>query len=619
MATTYTLVPIPIWLSFDLVGVSAGGAQLFSWRSLDKVQPKAIFQDPAGALPYTNPIDFDENGEAPGPFFFADDEAYFLQLCEPPPAGSAPGTQGPLIWQIDGYGPGIAGGGGGSIVVNENLFVKNLITNGVFYYNSGSSANPIGSTNLVLAPSNHDIYRPDIQFVKNNTNATDQITFPAFTLGSNPLTGDVTPEVYLQYTCTNTPASETQKCVQFPICKHVQNLNNQIITYSFWAMGISGTQTLTAFMYQDFGNGGAPSVVAPVAIQTFNLTNSWAQYQGTFTIPSVSGKTVGTCGNDGLYFQLGFPLGAATSIALTKVEMYLGDIDPTSTSLSPDFDSYDQTDSITNSPRTGDIRTSMNSFQPFGWVPMNDGTIGSASSGATTRANTDTFQLYDLLWTAMNANPTYAPLFTNTGAPSTYGANSIADFSANKQMALTKVLGQVLAGTQTTLPSNPTQVYTADHTTSILTLATSSMSMPTGTPVVLTNAGGAVPAGLALNTIYYTIYVSATTIKLATTIANAFAGTAQAFSDNGSGTNTVAVFSNFLGFPEGEKSHILVSTELPDPITTTAGSRNADNGTTYAAIQSTGSPSSGTIANSGGNQPHNTMQPTTYMNVFIKL
>lgn len=641
MATTYTLVPIPIWLSFDLVGVSAGGAQLFSWESIDKTQPKAIFQDPAGNLPYTNPIDFNENGEAPGPFFFADDTAYFLQLCEPAPAGSAPGTQGPLIWQIDGYGPGISGGGGGPITINENLFVTNLITNGAFYYNLGSSDNPIGSTDLVLAPSNHDIYKPDIRLVKTNLNAIDQITFPEFYPSQpNALVGDVTPEYYLQYSCSNSPASETQKCIQFPICKHVQNLNNQLVTYSFWAKGISGTQTLTVFIYQDYGNGGSPSVVPPLAIQTFNLTNAWAQYSGTFTIPGISGLTVGTCGNDGLYFQIGFPLGAPTTTQFTKVELYLGDIDPTSASSSPDFDSYDEVDALTNSPRTGDIRTSMNSFQPFGWVPMNDGTIGSVSSNATTRANKDTFQLYSLLWNAMSTNATtqsYAPLFSAAGASASYGANAIADFDANKQMALIKSLGQVLAGTQTALPINPSQVYTANFTTGILTLTTSSMSMPTGTPVTLTNAGGAVPAGLALNTIYYTIYQSATTIKLAASIANAFTGTAVAFSDNGTGTNTVSVYSDTLGQILGER--LLVSshthalsvnsgvTGVPagHPSYETAYSTNGGgSGTGYIVNGTAGTQGINPLQLSGrteaNNNPQSTnLQPSTWMNVFIKL
>jgi hypothetical protein len=49
---------------------------------------------------------------------------------------------------------------------------------------------------------------------------------------------------------------------------------------------------------------------------------------------------------------------------------------------------------------------------------------------------------------------------------------------------------------------------------------------------------GALPTGLAINTTYWTIRVSATTSRLATSLVNAVAGTAIAFTDAGSGTNT---------------------------------------------------------------------------------
>lgn len=49
---------------------------------------------------------------------------------------------------------------------------------------------------------------------------------------------------------------------------------------------------------------------------------------------------------------------------------------------------------------------------------------------------------------------------------------------------------------------------------------------------------GTLPTGLALNTDYYAIRVSATTLKFATSLANAEAGTAIAFTDDGTGTHT---------------------------------------------------------------------------------
>jgi hypothetical protein len=55
------------------------------------------------------------------------------------------------------------------------------------------------------------------------------------------------------------------------------------------------------------------------------------------------------------------------------------------------------------------------------------------------------------------------------------------------------------------------------------------------------NSGGALPTGLVAGTDYYTIRVSATTSRYATSRANAIAGTAIAFTDAGTGTNVVDV------------------------------------------------------------------------------
>lgn len=88
-------------------------------------------------------------------------------------------------------------------------------------------------------------------------------------------------------------------------------------------------------------------------------------------------------------------------------------------------------------PQTGDLKLSMNTTAPTGWVACNDGTIGDASSGASTRANADTAALYALLWSGVS--DTYAPVTTGRGV------SAAADFAAHKPLALTKMLGRALA------------------------------------------------------------------------------------------------------------------------------------------------------------------------------
>jgi hypothetical protein len=90
---------------------------------------------------------------------------------------------------------------------------------------------------------------------------------------------------------------------------------------------------------------------------------------------------------------------------------------------------------------TGDVKITLKTVADTGWVMFNDGTIGSASSGATNRANADTEDLFTLLWN----NTTDANCAVSSGR----GASATADFAANKTIALPKVLGRSLAAAGT--------------------------------------------------------------------------------------------------------------------------------------------------------------------------
>lgn len=73
--------------------------------------------------------------------------------------------------------------------------------------------------------------------------------------------------------------------------------------------------------------------------------------------------------------------------------------------------------------------------------------------------------------------------------------------------------------------------------TDVITLS-STTNYPTGTPVTFTSTT-TIPAGLSLDTVYFVINTSGTTIKLATTAANATAGTAVDLTSTGTGTHTI--------------------------------------------------------------------------------
>lgn len=529
MAITHLLAPIPKWVLINNEGTVAGGAKLYTYRSLNKIQEKIVYQDAGGTIPWTNPIIFDLNG-IQGPFYWTVDSAdlsdtYYLEAYD---------SDDNLLWTLDDYFPPGSGGGGN---VTTYVPIQNYITNNQFIDHIDDTANPTGVTNLVIAPSNHKGFTPslinpivgtygvvgsDIRFVKNNTTATDEISFPLFALASAPLTGDVTPVDYVRYQCTNSPAGETYKAFQFPICQKIKNLANQDMTFKIWARVTATPVTITAYTRQYFGSGTAASAEVRTSIGTMVLDTTWTSYNISFVVPDVAGKSIGTPGqqtdDDALYLQLEMPLGAPCDVLFTKPALYLGTIDP-----DQNFESYDQINAVNSTARTGDVKTSLLSSAPKGWVAMNDGSIGNVGSGATTRANQDTFQLYKTIWDGVSN--TYAPVFTGRGS------TAVADFIAGKTLTLPRSLGRALAGA-------------------------------------------------------------------------------------GAGTGLT---SRALGEWLGTQTNTLTRTQLPDPIQNNLGVASVLAGGGVTVFLDNNNLGSGILANPGGNQPTNNMQPTSFMNVFIKL
>lgn len=108
----------------------------------------------------------------------------------------------------------------------------------------------------------------------------------------------------------------------------------------------------------------------------------------------------------------------------------------------------------------------------------------------------------------------------------------------------------ITLGTATITIASPAVVTEAGH------------GLATGNIVYFTTTG-ALPTGLSANTRYWAIVVDANTFRLATTLANALAGTAINTSGSQSGTHTVYEANYDLGRANGTETHTLTVTELP--------------------------------------------------------
>lgn len=330
--------------------------------------------------------------------------------------------------------------------------LENIITNNVFWRNNGDPG-IVSSHNSIICGGDHDGFNilggnlgnnySDVRFLKNALTATDSISFDS--LNGTVFFQDTTPEFCLTYSCTeysdDPPIAENLKSVQWPICLHVDTLARQVATVTVWAKCFSGNNQLNVGIFQFLGTGVSSPAVFHDAPQT--ITNVWTIYTFHIQLPSSIDTIIGKAGDDALFLQIMLPLNAETNISFTKPSMYLGD-----TRAINSYQSYDYISSIISANRTGDVRVSLNSWGPFGWVAMNDGTIGDAISNATTRANIDTWQLFNFIWnTFKTGDQTLAQMYTSagSGSPVSYGSTAYADWIANNQISLTKQLGRVIS------------------------------------------------------------------------------------------------------------------------------------------------------------------------------
>lgn len=576
-----------------------GSPGAYSWVALDNpltLSSVGTIQDPNGndVIPFYYPYEEDDENVP---------EAYYITVYDSDESGNPTVlqfTRENFPFQPSGVSP-----------TSQDPTFRNYILNNIYWRNIGA-LDAMTVLDQVIAPSQHDGYtNGDIRFIKNVSGANDDIAFLPMT---EVLDNDITPEYYLNMKCTALQAGETVKCIQYPISLHVKTLQNVMATVVFQGQNVAGNVNnyVDLQIYQYLGTG-ALTQPDPVLIQRVTLNNDFQKFVISFIFPDAAGLTLGNGGDDALFLRVQYPLAATFEINHTKPQLYLSTDVPDN-----DFDTYDQVETIINSPRTGDFRTSLNQFNPFGWVSLNDGTLGNSSSNATGRANIDAWPLYNLIWGLFH---TYdhaginliAQMYTSAGATVAYGGSAIADWNANKAVALTKTMGKVILGTVPITSLLQPTYYEAFTTAANVCTVISNVNFFNGMPVVLQQS--ALPAPLAEGVVYYiTAFNGTTQFSLATTFANALAGTVIAFGV-GSGT---AVFAP-AGTVDGENAHTLTIAEMPAHTHTTFPNFGVTNaaagGGVNAATAALGTPTGST----GGGAPHNNLQPGTFMNMYMKL
>ena len=139
------------------------------------------------------------------------------------------------------------------------------------------------------------------RWFNNSSSATGTMSRQAFALGDT--LGPNNPTYFLRQAVSGQSASGDYAQFLQPI-EGVRSYAGQTITVLGWARRSSGSGNMAVELVQGFGTGGSPSSAVFVTPQTVTLTSSFAPFAVTMAVPSITGKTLGTNGND--YLSLNF-------------------------------------------------------------------------------------------------------------------------------------------------------------------------------------------------------------------------------------------------------------------------------------------------------------------------
>jgi hypothetical protein len=159
--------------------------------------------------------------------------------------------------------------------------------------------------------STSNAYTADRWVIVGASGQTVSVSQQSFTPGAAPVSG-YEGTFFARLAWSGTPSGTywfTQRI------EDVRTLAGQTVTLSFWAKASSTTSAFTPMFEQNFGSGGS-SIVGTTG-SAISLTTSWQRFTQTFSIPSISGKTIGTSS----YLEVR-PLAGSTAVTGNNIDIW---------------------------------------------------------------------------------------------------------------------------------------------------------------------------------------------------------------------------------------------------------------------------------------------------------
>lgn len=152
-----------------------------------------------------------------------------------------------------------------------------------------------------------DGYGSDDRWNNGNAGSTKTHSQQAFAVGQTDVPGE--PRFFSR-TAVTSVAGTSNYAIKIQSIESVRTFAGKVVTVSFYAKADAAKNMAIEF-FQDFGTGGTPSgAVSGIGSQLIALTTVWQKFTRTITIPSISGKTLGTNNNDNLRLYFWFEAGS---------------------------------------------------------------------------------------------------------------------------------------------------------------------------------------------------------------------------------------------------------------------------------------------------------------------
>ena len=209
--------------------------------------------------------------------------------------------------------------------------VDSSITNSKLAFDGGSFAfrNKIINGNFgiwqrgtSLASGTGGRYLAD-RFTNGSTGTTCTAAQSAFALGQTGVPNE--PDYYISTAVTSVAGASNNATLHQHI-ESVKSCAGKTVTLSFYAKS-NASRNIAVELYQNFGTGGTPSTSVSIPAGLVALTTSWQKFTVTVNIPSISGKVLGTAGNDSLVAYFWFDAGSSNSSRASSLGQQSGTFD----------------------------------------------------------------------------------------------------------------------------------------------------------------------------------------------------------------------------------------------------------------------------------------------------